>query len=124
MLKDKLNPAVEFDLSEGLSYNFSSEIATATTDRFSLIFRAPDVTTNLINVEKLKAQVFANAANQITIIAPEKCNYAIYNATGQKQYENSITSTKTTINKTFGAGVYFVALSINGQGEIQKVVIR
>jgi hypothetical protein len=43
---------------------------------------------------------------------------------GQKQYENMLSSTKTTINRAFGAGIYLVELLVNGQSEIQKVIIR
>jgi hypothetical protein len=42
----------------------------------------------------------------------------------KKQFENMLTSTKTTINKAFGAGVYFVALTVNGLSEVQKVIIK
>jgi hypothetical protein len=55
LLKDKLNPSTEFELSEGISYNFSAQPTTATTDRFSLVFRAPGTTTG--NIE-LKSQIF------------------------------------------------------------------
>jgi hypothetical protein len=47
ILKDKLNPGSEFELSEGAAYNFSSQAIAPSTDRFSLIFKAPGITTNL-----------------------------------------------------------------------------
>ena len=122
MLKDKQS-TTEFDLTTGQSYAFSSS-AVNNTDRFSLIFRAPDVATGMDNGTKLNTQVFINAANQITIIAPEKGNYAIFNAMGQL-IENGILNTKhETRNAKFSAGVYFVELSVNGQREIRKVIIR
>jgi hypothetical protein len=124
MLIDKLNPTTEFELTNGLAYNFSAPVTTATTNRFSLIFRAPGVATDVDNASKLNAQVFVNTANQIVVATPEKATVAIYNVMGQKQYENMITSTKTTINKAFGAGIYFVALTVNGLSEVQKVIIK
>ena len=122
ILKDKQTTA-EFELTTGQSYAFSSGVIN-NTDRFSLLFRAPGVATGIENGNKLNAQVFVNTANQITIIAPEKCNYAIYNAMGQL-IENAILNTKhETRNTKFGAGVYLVQLTVKGQSEIQKVIIR
>lgn len=123
ILKDKLLNN-ETELGEGVAYNFTSQISTPTSDRFSLIFRAPGTTTAVNNVSSLKAQVFVNANNQITIIAPEKAIYSIYNAVGQKQVENTLSSSKAIVNNAFNAGVYLVVISLNGQREIQKVVIR
>ncbi|MEI8273223.1 MAG: CBM35 domain-containing protein, partial [Paludibacter sp.] len=122
ILKDK-QTNIEYNLSNGQGYTFSS-VAVNNADRFSLLFRAPGSATGLKNTDKLNSQVFVNAANQISIIAAEKATYSIYNALGQKQYENSLGSNKTTINKAFVAGVYFVYLSVNGKSEIQKVIIR
>jgi len=122
ILKDKLLNT-EKDLTDGTPYTFESGVSN-TTDRFSLIFQAPGTITAIDNANKLNAQVFVKTANQITIIVSEKCNCMIYNAVGQKQYANKLNSAKTTINKVFGAGVYFVELSVNGRSEIRKVVIR
>jgi outer membrane protein assembly factor BamB len=124
LLKDKIYPSTEFELAEDVSYNFSSQTTTATTDRFSLVFRAPGVATSIDNAGKLNTQVFVNAQNQITIIAPEKTTYNIYNAVGQ-QIENGQTTTKLqTVNCKLSSGAYFVALKVNGQREIQKIIIR
>lgn len=128
ILKDKMNPASEFELSEGTSYNFSSDVTSASTDRFSILFRAQGVTTSLNNFANINAQIFVNAQNKITIIAPEKCNYAIYNAMGQL-IENGMLNSKLitlpiTIGTKLSSGVYFINLSDNGQKVIQKVVIR
>jgi hypothetical protein len=122
LLKDK-QTKTEFNLNDRKSYSFSSGIVN-NADRFSLIFRTVATSTGLNSSEKLNTQVFVNATNQITIIAPLTCGYAIYNTVGQKQYENKLKSTKTTIDKAFPAGVYFVVLSVNGLSDIQKVIIR
>jgi len=108
ILIDKLNPSVETELTNGAAYNFSAPITAATTGRFSLLFRALGVATSIDNEHKLNSQVFVNAANQITIIAPEKSNYAIYNAVGQ-QVENGVTTAKQqTVNCKINTGVYIV----------------
>ena len=108
LLKDKLNPTTEFELAEGQSYNFSSQPTTASTDRFSLLFRAPGVATGIDNAGKINAQVFVNAANQITIIAPLKSNYAIYNAMGQLMENGFLNTERETRNAKLAAGVYVV----------------
>jgi len=113
LLKDKLNPTTEFELAEGLSYNFSSQPTTASTDRFSLLFRAPGVATGIDNATKPNAQVFVNAANQITIIAPVKSNYAIYNAMGQQVTNGVTTSNYQTANTKLAAGMYIVKVGNN-----------
>jgi hypothetical protein len=122
-LKDKLLNK-ETELSVGMAYNFNSEVTTPTTDRFSLIFRAPGITTGIDNASKLNAQVFVNAANQITIIAPERSNYAIYNALGTVVNNGFVNTKHEIINTKLPVGVYFVALSVNGLRDIQKVIIR
>lgn len=120
ILMDKLLTK-EVDLSNGTIYNFSSEITSPTTSRFSLLFRAPNA---LPTVEKLQAQVFVNAANQITIIAPEKCNYIIYNAIGQKQHEGLTTSNRISPNCKLQTGMYVVRLSDNGKELTTRVIIK
>ena len=120
LLKDKLYPSTEFELAEGLSYNFSAQPTTASTDRFSLLFRAPGVTTGVGKTSKPYAQVFVNAANQITIIATEKSNYAIYNAMGQLIENGALNTERETRNMKLNSGVYVV--KVNNQST--KVIIK
>jgi hypothetical protein len=122
VLKDK-QTKTEFYLNDGKSYTFSSDVVND-ANRFSVIFRTAGTTTGVENSTKINAQVFVNAANQITIIAPEKSNYAIYNAVGQLIEKCIVNSKLQTVNCKLNSGVYFVELLLNGQSEIQKVVIR
>lgn len=117
ILKDN---GTEFDLTNGAEYNFSSDLAD-NANRFSLLFRSPGVTTDLENknLEK-QAQVFVNAANQITIIAPENSNYAIYNAMGQLIENGATTSNYQTSNFKPKTGVYVV--KVNNQST--RVIIK
>lgn len=124
ILKDKLNANTETELSEGIAYNFSSDVTVSTTDRFSLIFRAPGTTTGVNNTEKLNGQIFVNAANQITIIASEKCNYAIYNTVGQKISNGLTSSNGTTTNLKLQTGMYVVKVSENGKEFTTRVIIK
>jgi len=122
ILKDK-QKNTEFNLTSGLAYEFSSDVVND-ANRFSIIFRTSGVATGIDNSAKLNTQVFINAANHITIIAPEKASYSIYNAMGQLIENGLVTLKHETRNTKITSGVYFVALSVNGQSEIQKVIIR
>ena len=122
ILKDKQMSA-EFDLTTGKPYSFSSAVVNS-SDRFSLIFKAPGSTTGIDNTTKLNAQVFVNANNQITIIAPEKSNYAIYNALGQL-IENGILITKhETLNAKLNAGIYVVYVSDYGRNYSTRLILN
>ena len=122
ILLDKNYPTQEFEITPETAYHFSAPITTASTDRFSLLFRAPGVTTGIDNGTKLNAQVFVNAANQITIIGAEKSSFAVYNAMGQLISAGVTTSNYQTSNFKLSSGIYFVSLSVNGQREIKKVI--
>jgi hypothetical protein len=122
ILKDNVTLA-ETDLTDGATaYQFAPEVSPA--NRFSILFRTPGAVTGMDNTAKLNAQVFVNAANQIVIIAPEKSNYSIYNAVGMFIENGQITAKLQTANCKLQTGIYFVTVSVNGQKEIQKVVIR
>jgi hypothetical protein len=118
ILKDNVTLA-ETDLTDGVSaYTFYPEVSS--NDRFSVIFRSAGVSTGVENATKLKAQVFVNANNQITIIANEKASYSIFNAMGQL-IENGVANYKLhTVNYKLNTGVYVV--KVNNQST--KVIIK
>lgn len=122
ILKDNVS-MLETDLTDGVSaYQFSQ--TASSPDRFSLIFRAPGNATRVDNSVKLNAQVFVNAANQITIIAPQKSNYAIYNAVGQKVKEGTTAANCTNVDGIKGSGVYVVRVSENGRSNSTRVILN
>jgi outer membrane protein assembly factor BamB len=110
-LIDKQYSSTEFELAEGASYSFSSQPTTATSERFSLVFRAPGATTDIENTSRPNAQVFVNAANQITIIAPENSHYTIYNAMGQFIGHGKMNSEQLTVNNKLQTGLYIVRVN-------------
>jgi hypothetical protein len=71
--------------------------------------------------------VFVNASNQITIIAPEKCTYAIYNAVGQ-MIGKGITNENTTVvdlnSSNKGNGFFVVKVSDTEKELSAKVFIK
>lgn len=123
ILKDKLLNT-ENDLTEGTPYTFESGV-TNTTNRFSLIFRAPGVATGVNpNAQKLNAQVYVNAANQITIIAPEKAKYSIYNALGQIIKDGITSSNRTIVTGINNSGIFVVRVSENGSSYSTRIVLN
>jgi len=118
VLKDNATQA-ETDLTDGTAtYDFLP--ATTIAERFSLIFRSAGVSTDIENTTKRNAQVYVNVANQITIIAPEKSNYAIYNVMGQ-MIENGVTSSNyQTSNLKVKTGVYLVKVN----NESTRVIVK
>lgn len=117
ILKDN---STEIDLTNEAAYNFTSDVAD-NANRFSLLFRSPGASTDLENNKLInKVQVLVSAANQITIIAPEKSNYTIYNAVGQL-IENGLINTKRETRKTkLKSGVYVVKVN----NESTRVIIK
>jgi len=82
------------ELTPETEYTFSTTAATTNNEnRFSLLFRVPGNTTGISDTETGITKVFVNTQNQITIIAPEKSNYVIYNAVGQL-IENGVINSK------------------------------
>jgi hypothetical protein len=122
ILKDNVTLS-ETDLTDGTSaYTFSPEVTN--NDRFSLIFRTSGVTTGTNNRAKLNAQIFVNAANQITIIAPEKSIYAIYNAIGQKVKEGITSANRTIVNSINESGVYVVQVCENSRSNSIRIILN
>ena len=76
-------------------------------------------------VSKLDGKVFVNRANQIIIVAPEKSNYAIYNAMGQKLTEGRTTNNHTVVGmKSNAGGLYIVKVSENDKEFTAKVILK
>ena len=119
-LLDKVE-STQVELLPETEYSFKTTTATTNNEsRFSLLFRAPNASTVIENAKNGNTQVFVNVANQITILAPEKASYSVYNAVGQK-IENGILNTKCeTINAKLNTGVYVV--KVNNQST--RVIIK
>jgi hypothetical protein len=106
-------------------YTFNTTASTNNNEsRFSLLFRAPGASTGVDKTEILNAQVFVNAANQITIIANEKANYSIYNALGVLIESGQTTSNLQTVNCKLQTGIYVVRVSRNGKELTTRVIIK
>jgi hypothetical protein len=100
------------ELVENTSYSFTTSGATSNNEsRFSLHFRAPGATTGMDNADIANTRIFVNAANQITIVAPEKSAYSIYNAVGMLMEHGIVESGFETRNPKLIPGVYVVKVN-------------
>jgi len=119
-LLDKVE-STQVELLPETEYTFKTTTATTNNEsRFSLLFRATSASTGISNAEKGITEVFVNAANQITIIAPEKSNYAIYNAVGQLIENGTVYVKHETRNTKLNAGVYVVKVN----NESIRVIVK
>ena len=110
---------IEADLSDGITTYAFEPIATQ-NDRFSLIFRTAGSTTDVQKPKVAAAQVFVNGNNQITIIAPEKSSYAIYNAMGQLMDNGKLNAELQTVNCKLQTGIYVVKVGNQSNRVILK----
>jgi len=110
------------ELTPATEYSFTTtESTTNNESRFSLLIKAPGVTTGTTNTARDQVSVFVNTQNQINIIAKPNSNYSIYNAVGQL-IENGVINTEreTRNTKQKAAGVYVV--KVNNQ--TTRVIIK
>ncbi len=81
-----------------------------------------DLTTGLNSVDNMNAKVYVNSENLITIVAPLKSNYSIFNSVGQKISEGITKENQTTVS--IKKGVYVVRISDNTKELKTKVIVR
>jgi hypothetical protein len=100
------------------SFDAAAEVSQALT------ITIPSIATGIDKSEKFVSQVFVNEAHQITILAPEKSYYLVYNAVGMKVANGLTTSNRTVVNNVDKAGVYVVRVSVNGKWNSGRVIIN
>jgi hypothetical protein len=116
--------STETELAQGTEYTFNTAKITGNESRFSLLFRAPNASTGIDNSSRINTQIFVNANNQITIIAPEKVTYNIYNALGQLVSNGKTITNRTMVNSIRQAGVYVVNLNENRTELTTRLIIK
>jgi hypothetical protein len=124
LLKDNATGIVQ-DLSDGSEYSFNA--STQETGRFSLIFKAPSVTTSIDDVKDAQASIYLNLNHQITV----RCNnlspnakVSVYNSVAQKIDSKPVISKITVIDSQFKSGIYFVTVFNMGKSITKKVVLQ
>jgi len=126
-LKDNIqvNPLTELVLDQ--DYTFTSDITTDNTSRFSLLFKAPSVTTETDLVKNQLVRVYGNENNQIVIernVQSYNGVAYIYNAVGQLMQQLQINSTITTSGVSYPCGTYFVTIRGNNKQTTSKLLIN
>jgi hypothetical protein len=109
-LRDK-QLCTETELTPEMEYTFNTAAITSNESRFSLVYKVVGVSTGTTTPSNNRVSVFVNAANHITIIAPVKSNYAIYNAVGQLIENGILNSELQTTNCKLQTGVFVVKVN-------------
>jgi len=107
-------------------YSFTSDITTNNTSRFSLIFKAPSVTTGINLSTNENVWISTNSNNQIVIngIRNGETSVAVYNTLGQQVAAKNLTSNVNLIDTRLVSGVYTITLNSAGKSATTKVIIK
>jgi len=106
-------------ISDGSVYNFD----VTSEPSLSIIIKAPGSVTGVDNNQSGRMNVYANAKGQMTVTIPSLKGgeeARVYNSSGQCILNQSLTNSRTMLNKFFTAGVYVVKVN----DTIRKVVIE
>lgn len=124
ILQDKLSGSSQkLQLDE--PYQFSSD-ATAVADRFSLLFRTPGSTTELIGAES-QVSVYSNQNNRITVSTTQlnaQSVVRIYNVSGQVLVTRQLEHALTEIDASLLPGIYLVRVDNGIQTSTHKIVLK
>lgn len=117
----------ETELSEGVSYNFVAS-AGALNNRFSIQFRSPGATTQVVNDSKNQILVYSNSQQQIEIISTESLpagtQIRVFNAAGQTIAQMQAAGNRISIPASISKGVYFCHIENTNQNLQYKVIVR
>lgn len=112
------------DLTVGDAYSFTSD-ATATDSRFSVLFRSAAGTTDLINAHQdvkvyaVDNQIFVENSGSLKSVSAE-----VFNAVGQKVYNQLLNSDINQLSKEFASGAYVVKINDGAQAVAYKLIVR
>lgn len=122
VLRDNILNA-EQDLTVA-DYNFYSDVTANNESRFTLLFKAPSVATEINQNPNNYVWISRNADNQIVINgANGETTVAVYNAVGQKLLTKTLESTSGVLGNALTPGVYFVSVSNDRRTLIKKIII-
>ena len=102
--------------------------ATASTNRFSIVFKTVSITTDLDTDTNQQIVISKNANNQITVNCESNQNYessvTVHNAIGQKLIAKKLVSTSTVFDIPNASGVYLVTVINAGNKITRKVILN
>jgi hypothetical protein len=127
MLLDKLTN-IQQEIKVGSPYIFTSD-ATATDNRFRILFKSTSITTAIDNTSNNDdVLVYRNATNHITVVYTAKFNEAslvsVCNTIGHQLIQQKLTSTVTEIKRIFTPGVYIVTVNSGGMKITKRIIIN
>lgn len=124
ILKDKLNGNVETDITDGTAYSFNA-IPTASTDRFSLIFRTSSTNTSVQNPYTQQFSVINMPNHQLRLLFDRSVSgeVVIYNAVGQQVARENLNGTSAVSVFSLPTGVYVLNLYSDGKSISRKVIV-
>lgn len=127
ILKDYLdiNNPVSTDLTDGNSYSFTSGITSNNSSRFTLIFHAASVTTDMNTAESSNVWISTNANNEILVNGnvTGETSLTVYNAVGQKILSKNLTKANVQLGTSFDPGIYMITVTDNGKKITKKIII-
>ncbi|MEI6755302.1 MAG: T9SS type A sorting domain-containing protein [Paludibacter sp.] len=107
------------------SYSFNSDTTTSNTSRFTLIFKAPSVATEINNSEN-NENVWISTRNGHIVVngtASNRATLEIFNAIGQKVVSKNLTDVDVQTNNSLAAGAYIVKVINDGKSITRKIII-
>ena len=127
ILIDKLT-GINKVLTVGTPYSFSTD-ALKTNDRFIIRFKSGSIYTGVDNAyDNRNVLIFFNLHNWITVTCNDRnfnaSSVSIYNAAGQKLWQQKLTNTTTEINSVFIPGIYMVTVNTGDQSVTRKMIIK
>ncbi|MEI6754999.1 MAG: T9SS type A sorting domain-containing protein, partial [Paludibacter sp.] len=120
---DPLNPVIT-DLTTQ-SYSFNSDTTTSNATRFTLIFKAPSVATEINDTEN-KENVWISTRNgqiEVNGNTNNKTMLEVFNALGQKVISKNLTGTNAQLKNSLATGAYLVKLTTEGKSITRKIII-
>ncbi len=120
VLLDKLNPTNEIELTQGVAYNFESQVTSLNNERFSVQFRMPGISTSMVNSVNDRAKVFLSTNNEIVILSLSASDYVVHNTLGMPMQIGKTQINQETKTPQLSAGVYVV--KVNNQST--KIIVN
>jgi hypothetical protein len=125
ILRDKLL-SKEVELNNGTQYSFTSE-AASTENRFSVLVKAPSITTNLINHNDVGISVYS-INNRIVVncldVLTEDNLVTVHTIVGSRLFAEKINSSYTKLNTIFASGIYLVTVKNGAKSSTKRIVIQ
>ncbi len=124
-IKD-LQTNTNYELTGGSSYTFTSDIVNS-TNRFSILVKAPSITTDFRNnndsgilIYEFNNEIIVNCLN---VISGESF-VTVHTIVGSQLFFDKINSSYTKLKTKFASGIYLVTVKNAGKSVTKRIVIH